>query len=445
MTEHPLAYFFNAATLTIIGFSLHLLVLRARRQPFYWPLAGCLLAISVLISQPWLRDQPLVLRQLLLLAALPALYVLPPCFWLYVQGLTSSTPWQWQRRHLRHLAAAGLALFIAICGALLPAEIRYGLLVEGSEQVLASATPLLRYFVYSLVIMTFVLILAWCVYAGYYLFAVSRQLHRYRAALRQIFASTERQELRWIAGLLAVVTVIWLLAALSLLYDNLVGPLRVDPALKHGAILLLVWYLASWGLRQKPGFAGLDQTDNETAAVLAGLNNVINTSSAVASSDSIARHVPEQQASAPQASEQQRTAAHTGDAKYQRSALHTELASSIAAKLQLAMQQDQLFLDASLSLPKLAKHIATSPAYLSQTLNETLGMNFFDFVNRYRVAAAKQQLTSTAATALEVAMNVGFNAKSSFYTAFKKETGLTPQQYRQQQRQSACPPVNSGR
>ncbi len=128
------------------------------------------------------------------------------------------------------------------------------------------------------------------------------------------------------------------------------------------------------------------------------------------------------------------------DGKYQRSALDTAQASSIADKLTKAMTADQLYLDASLSLPKLAKHIAVSPSYISQTLNEHMGMNFFDYVNHYRVAAAKIQLSSTETTVLEIAMNVGFNAKSSFYTAFKKETQLTPLQYRQQHlRQQALP------
>ena len=94
------------------------------------------------------------------------------------------------------------------------------------------------------------------------------------------------------------------------------------------------------------------------------------------------------------------------------------------------MQQDQLYLDAALSLQKLAKHINTSPNYISQTLNETLGANFFDYINQYRINEAKKQLKETKNTVLDIAMNVGFNAKSSFYTAFKKETQQTPSQYR---------------
>jgi AraC-like DNA-binding protein len=394
MTEHALALFLNAISLAIIAFSGHLLLQRTKNQAFYWPLLGCLLAIAVLIAQPWLKQLAPELRLWFLLLALPALYLLPPCFWLYVQGLTSSTPWRFQANHAKHFACSGVALLITICALLLPAEIRHGLLVEGNEQVVASSPALLRNFVYGLLILTFGMVIGWCVQAGCYVVAVFRQLHRYRAQLKQVFASTETQELRWIWWLLGAVIGIWVLVSASLLYDNLVGPVQLDPALQHGVILILIWTIASWGLRQKPGFAELYQSDATMQEKL------------------------------------QDTLQPLTEAKYQRSALNEQLSSNIVNKLNQAMQQDQLFLDASLSLPKLAKHIATSPSYISQTLNETLGLNFFDYVNRYRVEAAKIQLLNSEQTVLDIAMNVGFNAKSSFYTAFKKETQLTPSQFR---------------
>ena len=403
MAEHALALFFNAVSLGIIAFSGFLLLQRTKNQTFYWPLLGCLLAIAVLITglngQLWLKLLAPDLRLLFLLLALPAFYLLPPCFWLYVQGLTTSSPWRFQKKHFKHFALSGFALCIIICAWLLPAEIRHGLLVEGNEQVVASSPAFWRYFVYGLLILTFGMVIGWCVQAGYYVVAVFRQLHRYRTLLKQVFASTETQELRWILWLLLAFIGIWLLVSASLLYDNLVGPLQLDPALQNGVTFILVWTIAGWGLRQKPGFVELYQAD---AAMQEKLQETLQTLT---------------------------------EPKYQRSALNEQFSSNIVNKLTQAMQQDQLFLDASLSLPKLAKHIATSPSYISQTLNETLGVNFFDYVNRYRVEAAKIQLLTSDATVLEIAMNVGFNAKSSFYTAFKKETQLTPSQFRKAQQQ----------
>ncbi|WP_227009415.1 helix-turn-helix domain-containing protein [Pseudoalteromonas ulvae] len=90
----------------------------------------------------------------------------------------------------------------------------------------------------------------------------------------------------------------------------------------------------------------------------------------------------------------------------------------------------RFFLDASLSLPKLAAHISSSANYISQTLNEVMRMNFFDYVNHYRVNAAKDRLLNSDETVIDIVMNTGFNAKFSFYTAFKKVTGMTPSAYR---------------
>ena len=66
-------------------------------------------------------------------------------------------------------------------------------------------------------------------------------------------------------------------------------------------------------------------------------------------------------------------------------------------------------------------------------INETVGQNFFDFVNRYRIEEAKKLLANPAdkkITVLEVLYEVGFNSKSSFNTLFKKHTGLTPSEFK---------------
>ena len=68
--------------------------------------------------------------------------------------------------------------------------------------------------------------------------------------------------------------------------------------------------------------------------------------------------------------------------------------------------------------------------YISQTLNETLSINFFDFVNQWRIEAAKPKIIANQDTVLNIALEVGFNARPSFYKAFKQETGITPSEFR---------------
>ncbi len=403
MTDNPLGYFFTCGTLAVIAFSVHLLLLRARQQQMYLALAGCLGAVAVLICQPVLAVLAPDLRLLALMLALPALYLLPPLFWCYVQGLTASAGWRFSRRDWRHFLLAALCLLIVIVTLCLPDTVRHALIAEGRDDILQHVTAPLRALVYSLAILTFLLVTGWVLQASFYLYAVRRRLQLYRAQLRQLFASTEAEEARWINGLLLAVALGGGLLATALLYDNLVAPLPAGLLLKDVLVLLLVWYLALWGLRQQPGLAMLTQPE---PLVLSG----------------------EAPAAAPD--DLQEVLQAVAEGKYQRSALGAEQAASIASKLQQAMEQDQLYLDAALSLPKLARHIGCSPNYISQTLNETLGLNFFDYVNRYRVQAAARQLRDSDLTVLDIAMNVGFNAKSSFYTAFKKELQQTPSQYR---------------
>lgn len=107
-----------------------------------------------------------------------------------------------------------------------------------------------------------------------------------------------------------------------------------------------------------------------------------------------------------------------------------------AEKLQRFMTAQKPYLDFELTLQKLATQIGMPEKDLSLALNQELGKHFFDFVNDYRIAEAKTLLSSTEhrhLTVLEVLYQVGFNSKSSFYTAFKKATQQTPSAYRKGQ------------
>lgn len=105
------------------------------------------------------------------------------------------------------------------------------------------------------------------------------------------------------------------------------------------------------------------------------------------------------------------------------------------------MTENEPYLDASLSLHDLARQTKIPSRELSLAINHHLNKHFFDFVNEYRIEKAKQMLTDPDKkefTVLEILYEVGFNSKSSFNTAFKKHTGITPTQYRQSRSLSAA-------
>lgn len=120
--------------------------------------------------------------------------------------------------------------------------------------------------------------------------------------------------------------------------------------------------------------------------------------------------------------------------KYAKSSLSDEQADTILSGLTQLMEKEKPHLEMGLTLPMLSKMLEVSPNHLSQVINGKLSKSFFDFVNRYRVEETKKALISPESdrfSILGIAMDAGFNSKSSFYTAFKKHTGMTPSQFKE--------------
>ena len=115
-----------------------------------------------------------------------------------------------------------------------------------------------------------------------------------------------------------------------------------------------------------------------------------------------------------------------------------ELAEII--KLKKFMFENEPYLDASLTLYDLSKKMNIPVKDLSILINHSLNQHFFDFVNGYRIRRAMEILQDqdkNDLTVLEILYDVGFNSKSSFNTAFKKYTHLTPTEYRRKFYKSA--------
>ncbi|MCP5079108.1 MAG: helix-turn-helix transcriptional regulator [Psychromonas sp.] len=120
--------------------------------------------------------------------------------------------------------------------------------------------------------------------------------------------------------------------------------------------------------------------------------------------------------------------------KYSNTKLTSQQLKDIAKQLDALMQQG-LFCQSRLSIEQVAKQINIPSHYVSQVINEFYQCNFFDYINSHRLEAIKIQLhdeKQQQKNILEIALENGFNSKSTFNTAFKKLTGLTPSQYRKQ-------------
>lgn len=121
--------------------------------------------------------------------------------------------------------------------------------------------------------------------------------------------------------------------------------------------------------------------------------------------------------------------------KYERSGLNKDKADEYYSKLIHLMEDEKIFTKNKLTLGELAEMISISSHNLSEIINTKGGMNFFDFINKYRIEEVKKQIINpekSNLTILAIAMEVGFNSKSSFNTLFKKYEKITPTEYKKE-------------
>lgn len=118
--------------------------------------------------------------------------------------------------------------------------------------------------------------------------------------------------------------------------------------------------------------------------------------------------------------------------KYKKSALNRPEQEKLKEHLIGYMIANKPYLKSSLKLEDIAADINTPSWKLSQVINQSLGSTYFDFVNRYRIDEAKKILieSDSQQTILEILYQVGFNSKAAFNRAFKKAEGITPTQFR---------------
>lgn len=123
--------------------------------------------------------------------------------------------------------------------------------------------------------------------------------------------------------------------------------------------------------------------------------------------------------------------AHNG-AKYKNSTLEETEADQHLEKLLSYMKMEEPYLYGDLKLEDIAKELDIPRHHLSQIINQKLDKNFFEFINSYRIERAKEILTDPDNNykILRVALEAGFNNKTTFNNAFKNEVGTTPSKFR---------------
>jgi AraC-like DNA-binding protein len=82
------------------------------------------------------------------------------------------------------------------------------------------------------------------------------------------------------------------------------------------------------------------------------------------------------------------------------------------------------------SLPMLAERAGIHPSTANKIFRSVLGISVNEYLTRYRLARAMQQLAETNSPILQIAYDCGFGSASRFYDIFKRRTGTTPRLFR---------------
>jgi AraC-like DNA-binding protein len=118
--------------------------------------------------------------------------------------------------------------------------------------------------------------------------------------------------------------------------------------------------------------------------------------------------------------------------KYHKYQLTDTQKAAYLKSLESIMHTRKPYLDSELTLSVLSELTAIPERHLSQIINESIGCNFYDYVNGFRVRESIDYLISKTKNKnmLEILLDVGFNSKTAFNVAFKKITGMSPSEYK---------------
>jgi len=111
----------------------------------------------------------------------------------------------------------------------------------------------------------------------------------------------------------------------------------------------------------------------------------------------------------------------------------------VIANIERVMIEKKYYANPDITLDKLAAEVKLHPKKLSLAIKLHYHLNFYEFINSYRIKEAKRLLDDPEfahKTITDVYFEVGFNSKSVFNSFFKRTEGITPSQYREKKLQT---------
>jgi AraC-like DNA-binding protein len=356
-----------------VGFFLSLMLFFSRKGNMKANKYLSLLILFFSLLQIWdvlVQTRLLIEFPHMIMVLNPLLFVLGPFVYFYVKALTC-IEWKFGGKVVVHLIPAAVLYVFSV-----PVY----LLGEQEKIRLISGAFLNHEFIIhpAFYICGEIHILA-------YLFFSVRNLLEHSKSIKNNFSFTERLSLTWLRNLLIIFIILWLTFAIRVFYHS-----KLIWDISAYLTLLTMYIIGYFGYNQPVIFQG---SMNETLSAFD--------------------------------KEEKK--------KYASSSLTDEEINDYLKKLRALMDNEKIFLQNDLKLGDVAEKMNLPAYYVSQVINEKLGKNFYDFINKYRVEEVKRRFADKKydhMTILAAGFDSGFNSKTAFYSAFKNNTGVTPTEFK---------------
>lgn len=224
-----------------------------------------------------------------------------------------------------------------------------------------------------------VIAILWCLYV---ILNSSRMIRKHELNLKENFSELKGRTLLWLDYTLKATAILWVLWAISFIYNIMVEPLNYLSYFNWIGMATIIYWIAYSVIVKRTVFEIPAAKGHETA-----------------------------------------------DSKSQLPSKADEYYQIIRH----LMEEEKLFLTPELNMDMLSDKVGISSGYISSILNKVEGKNFFDFINNYRVAEVKAKIADPSFSHLSLlgmAYDSGFTSKSTFNAVFKKSTGMTPSAYK---------------
>ncbi len=352
---------------------------------------GIIALLCWLVSGSIMQEQGGIFARLYIASIPCVFFLLLPMIYGYQKVLTAygSKPLSTKIRpnkRARHWLPVVPASLLSLSIGFMPNEDFNDMFIIGSDQLSVWASINAAGFVFLLV--------GWTVLSFLYLGRIVMNTKAYHQRLNTEFANHEGKRLDWLVGFTCLLVLTWLYALVVLGVSSEASIPLVSETVLSLMVLVLIWMFSIQALNRKPAFSHLKPEPE-----------------------------PEPEPEEPETEE-------NVEQKYSNSSIDDERLKRIAGKVERKVMGENSYLDPDIDASTLAHELGISVHYLSQVLSQEMQTTFYSYINDARIDAAKEELKTSQRTVLEIALSVGFNTRSSFYNAFKKNTGMTPSKYK---------------